>query len=237
MPQSSCCSRFRNFYFLINFASMNVNVLISRFFSGTDPYIEVFDQENVYAVYLRLQKALRDMPDIELSILQALAYCFYEVMDNVLVHSGKPCGTVMMEYLPDKKRIKILVADDGMGIRASLSQNPQFSDISEETALLSCIEDKVTSGNGMGFGLYSTAKLVKDAGTMLLIHSGNHCLTYNDGIAVVKSGGKWQGTIVFFELFSDKEINPDAVVDNRTSIKEQYNETFLDNQDIFDELW
>ena len=33
------------------------------------------------------------------------------------------------------------------------------------------------------------------------------------------------------------KILPDAVVDNRTSIKEQYNETFLDNQDIFDELW
>lgn len=216
---------------------MNVNALISRFFGDNKPLIEVFDQENVYAVYKRLQEILRDMPDIELSVLQALAYCFYEVMDNVLIHSGKPCGTVILEYLPEKKRIKILVADDGMGIHASLSKNPQFSNISEETALRTCIEDKVTSGNGMGFGLYSTAKLVKDAGTALLIHSGKHFLTYKDGIAAVESDGNWQGTIVFFELFSDKEINPDAVVDNRTSIKAQYNETFLENQDIFDELW
>ena len=216
---------------------MNVNALISRFFGDTRPCIEVFDQENVYAVYKRLQEILRDMPDIELSVLQALAYCFYEVMDNVLIHSGKPCGTVILEYLPEMKRIRILVADDGMGIRASLSMNPQFSDISEETALCACIEDKMTSGKGMGFGLYSTAKLVKDAGTVLLIHSGNHFLTYKDGIAIVESDGNWQGTIVYFELFSDREINPDAVVDNRTSIKAQYNETFLENQDIFDELW
>ena len=77
---------------------MNVNALISRFFGDTKPCIEVFDQENVYAVYKRLQEILRDMPDIELSVLQALAYCFYEVMDNVLIHSGKPCGTVIMSW-------------------------------------------------------------------------------------------------------------------------------------------
>ena len=74
---------------------MNVNALISRFFSDTTPAIEVFDQKNIYAVYVRLQEMLRDMPDIELSVLQALAYCFYEVMDNVLIHSGKPCAPAL----------------------------------------------------------------------------------------------------------------------------------------------
>lgn len=216
---------------------MNINALISRFFLGATPAIEVFDQKNVYAVYVRLQEMLRDMPDIELSVLQALAYCFYEVMDNVLIHSGKPCGTVIMEYDPEQKRIKILVADDGIGIQASLSQNPEFAGLSEEDALRSCIEDKVTSGNGMGFGLYSTARLVKNAGTMLLIHSGNHFLRYEEGVPHVETNGFWQGTLVYFEINSDQEINPDSVVDNRTDVKSQYNETFLDRQDTFDELW
>lgn len=216
---------------------MNINALISRFFLGATPAIEVFDQKNIYAVYVRLQEMLRDMPDIELSVLQALAYCFYEVMDNVLIHSGKPCGTVIMEYDPEQKRIKILVADDGIGIQASLSQNPEFAGLSEEDALRSCIEDKVTSGNGMGFGLYSTARLVKNAGTKLLIHSGNHFLRYEEGVPHVETNGFWQGTLVYFEINSDQEINPDSVVDNRTDVKSQYNETFLDRQDTFDELW
>lgn len=216
---------------------MNINALISRFFLGATPAIEVFDQSNIYAVYVRLQEMLRDMPDIELSVLQALAYCFYEVMDNVLIHSGKPCGTVIMEYDPEQKRIKILVADDGIGIQASLSQNPEFAGLSEEDALRSCIEDKVTSGNGMGFGLYSTARLVKKAGTKLLIHSGNHFLRYEEGVPHVETNGFWQGTLVYFEINSDQEINPDSVVDNRTDVKSQYNETFLDRQDTFDELW
>lgn len=216
---------------------MNINALISRFFLGATPAIEVFDQNNMYAVYVRLQEMLRDMPDIELSVLQALAYCFYEVMDNVLIHSGKPCGTVIMEYDPEQKRIKILVADDGIGIQASLSQNPEFAGLSEEDALRSCIEDKVTSGNGMGFGLYSTARLVKNAGTKLLIYSGNHFLRYEEGVPHVETNGFWQGTLVYFEINSDQEINPDSVVDNRTDVKSQYNETFLDRQDTFDELW
>ena len=216
---------------------MNVNILISRYFENTAPSIEVFDQTNIYAVYKRLQEMLRDIPDIDLSVLQALAYCFYEVMDNVLTHSGKPCGTVILDYRPEQNRIKILVADDGIGIRASLSQNPQFKEISEEEALYSCIEDRVTSGNGMGFGLYSTSRLVKDAGTRLLIHSGSHFLRYEGGVPSVEANGFWQGTLVFFEIISDKEINPDTVVDNRTDVKSQYNEAFLEGQDTFDELW
>lgn len=216
---------------------MNVNALISRFFPDATPAIEVFDQKNIYTVYVRLQEMLHDMPDIELSVLQALAYCFYEVMDNVLIHSGKPCGTVIMEYNPDQRRIKILVADDGIGIHASLSRNPAFAGFSEEEALRSCIEDTVTSGNGMGFGLYSTARLVKNAGTVLLIHSGNHLLRYEEGIPHVEANGSWQGTLVYFEINSDQEINPDSVVDNRTDIQSQYNETFLEKQDTFDKLW
>lgn len=216
---------------------MNVNVLISRFFNNSEPYIEVFDSKNIYSVYVELQEKLRDIADIELSVLQALAYCFYEVMDNVLVHSCKSNGMVLLEYLPKQKRIKILIADDGIGIKASLSENKQFSDITEEKALYSCVEDKVSSGNGMGFGLYSTARLVKDAGTKLIIQSGEHTLCCEGAEMHVEKSDLWQGTLVYLELISDKEINPDAVVDNRTNVIGQYNETFLDKKDRFDELW
>ena len=89
----------------------------------------------------------------------------------------------------------------------------------------------------MGFGLYSTARLVKNAGTMLLIHSGNHLLRYEEGIPRVETSGFWQGVLVYFEINSDQDINPDSVVDNRTDVQSQYNETFLEKQDTFDELW
>jgi len=216
---------------------MNVNFLLSHFFKYTEPAIEVFDKDSIYPSYFQLQERLLGMPNIERSVLQALAYCFYEIMDNVLDHSGKQNGVVIMEYDDEQKRIRVLVADEGIGVRASLSQNPEFAEVTEEDALKSCIEDRVTSGSGMGFGLFCTARLVKFAGTRLLIHSGNHFLRYENGESNVERNGFWQGTIIFLELVSDKEINPNSVVDNRTDVISQYNETFLENQDTFDKLW
>ena len=216
---------------------MNVNFLLSRFFKYTSPVIETFDKDNIFPAFVRIQEMLLGMPDIELTVLQGLAYCFYEILDNVLTHSGESHGVVIMEYDADEKRIRVLVADEGMGVRASLSRNTEYSGVSEEEALHLCINDKVTSGKGLGFGLYTTSRLINEAGTRLIIHSGNHFLCYENGSAKVEDDGFWQGTIVFLELISDMEINPNAVVDDRTDIIAQYNEQFLEGQDSFDKLW
>ena len=59
-----------------------------------------------------------------------------------------------MRYLPEENKIQILVADDGIGVKASLSTNPKYETISEEEAVRTCIMDGVTDGKGMGFGLF-----------------------------------------------------------------------------------
>jgi len=69
--------------------------------------------------------------DIEVSVLQALSYCLYEMMDNVHIHSGKPLGTAMTQYDDQLKVLRILIADDGMGIRESLAENEKYKDITE----------------------------------------------------------------------------------------------------------
>ena len=46
----------------------------------------------------------------------------------------------------------------------------------------------------------------------------------------------WQGTIVYLQLATNKEINPAEVVANRTNVSAQYNETFLTDNDL-EELW
>jgi anti-sigma regulatory factor (Ser/Thr protein kinase) len=60
-----------------------------------------------------------------------MSYCFYEVMDNVLIHSGKMNGIVITSYSEAQHLIQILVADDGMGILSSLAQNRDYKDISD----------------------------------------------------------------------------------------------------------
>lgn len=51
-----------------------------------------------------------------------------------------------------------------------------------------------------------------------------------------KTGDTWQGTIVYLQLRTDKEIDPSKVVANRTNAAEQYNELFLNDNEL-EELW
>ena len=217
---------------------MNVSTLIKQYFAShiDDVVIDVFDEKNIYSVYQRVIETLTHHVNIETTLLQALSYCFYEILDNVLTHSGKELGTVITNYNPEGHTLSLLVADDGQGIRTSLAENVKYANLSEPEALELCIRDSVTDGKGMGFGLYSTSLLVRDAGLRFDIRSGNHTLRLQDGQTSVVSSDSWQGTIVYLQLRTDKEINPSDVVANRTNVVEQYNELFLNDNEL-EELW
>lgn len=217
---------------------MNIDRLLETYFKGCSPLptIEVFDNENIYDVYVDIVRILKNTPEVELSVLQLLSYCFYEILDNVLTHSGKKNGTVLLHYDSQRARIKILVADDGIGIHRSLSENEEYQHLSEAEALRMCLKDRVTDGKGMGFGLYSTVSLIRNAGVILKIHSGQHILQTNGELEDVLDATQWQGTIIYLELHSNKEIDPNSILENRTDAETEFNETFIDTSDI-DELW
>ena len=217
---------------------MNISTLIKQYFAShtDDVVIDVFDEKNIYSVYQRVMEMLTHHVSIETTLLQALSYCFYEILDNVLTHSGKELGTVITYYDPEGHMLSLLVGDDGQGIRTSLAENVKYANLSESEALEMCIRESVTDGKGMGFGLYSTSLLVRDAGLRFDIRSGNHTLRLQDGKTFIASSNPWQGTVVYLQLWTDKEINPSDVVANRTNVAEQYNELFLNDNEL-EELW
>ena len=219
--------------------SMNINSLIQKYFADCSwkTTIDVFDSKNIFDVYKRIVEVLNHQPAIELSVLQGLSYCFYEILDNVLTHSGKQCGTVLTCYLKEKATIRILVADDGIGVRNSLIANTQYANITEQEALILCIKNGVTDGKGMGFGLYSTLRLINSVGIRFEIVSGNHSLKRTiNGVEVTKNTNEWQGTLVYVEISADKEINPNDIVENRTDCETEYNDLFFSDDDL-DNLW
>lgn len=217
---------------------MNVSSLIKQYFTSNsnDVTIDVFDEKNIYTVYQRVIETLTHHMNIETTLLQALSYCFYEILDNVLTHSGKELGSVISHYDPEGHTLSLLVADDGQGIRTSLAENEKYSKLTEPEALEICIKDSVTDGKGMGFGLYTTSLLAKDAGLRFDIRSGNHTLSWKESKYLVTESDAWQGTIVYLQLRTDKEIDPGKVVANRTNPAEQYNELFLKDNEL-EELW
>lgn len=217
---------------------MNLTTLIKQYFphSTDEIIIDVFDEKNIYDVYQRVVSVLTQYIDIETTVLQAMSYCFYEILDNVLTHSGKELGSIITHYNPNNHILSFLVADDGIGIQASLSENEKYNTITEPEALSMCIKDTVTDGKGMGFGLYSTSLLARDAGLRFEIRSGKYTMKVQDNIEFTKENEYWQGTIVYLQLRTNKEINPSEVVANRTNVIAQYNETFLNDNELT-ELW
>lgn len=69
-----------------------------------------------------------------------------------------------------------------------------------------------------------------------MLHSGTHKLIEEEGQTSVIDNGLWHGTIIYMEISTSLDINPNDVVDNRTSIEEQYNESFIDTDEL-EALW
>ena len=216
---------------------MDVSFLLDKYFKGAkDVSIDVFDAQTLSNVYKDVVTAMTSHFEIEVSVLQALSYCLYEMMDNVHIHSGKPLGTVMTSYNDTQKTLSILIADDGMGIKASLTENEEFRDITEAEALKMCLEDQITDGKGLGFGLYTTSRLVDCIGKEFILHSGKHKLIRKDGQESVVENGFWQGTLIYMVIGTGEEIDPNQIVDHRTDVVEEYNETFVESSEI-ESLW
>ena len=216
---------------------MDVAFILDKYFNGAkNVSIDVFDAQTLNSVYRDVVTAMTSHFEIEVSVLQALSYCLYEMMDNVHIHSGKPLGTAMTQYEDERKVLRILIADDGMGIRKSLAENEKYKDITEAEALKLCLEDNITDGKGMGFGLYTTSRLVDSIGKEFILHSGSHKLIIQDGATSVIENGFWQGTLIYMEIGTGEEIDPNQIVDYRADAAEEYNEAFVETGEL-ESLW
>lgn len=98
---------------------MDVAFLIKEYFKGVEDAISIdaFDSITLNVVYTRVLKLLTSHFEIETSVLQSLSYCFYEILDNVHIHSGKPLGIAITHFDAAKNILRILIADDGWEYR------------------------------------------------------------------------------------------------------------------------
>ena len=133
---------------------MDVAFLIKEYFKGVESNlsIDVFDSFTLNSVYSNVLNTLTSHFEIETSVLLSLRYCFYEILDNVHIHSG------------------------------------------------------------------------------------HHKLIDKNGDISIVSNGFWQGTIVYMEISTNIDVNPNDVVENRTDIEAEFNEPFLESDEL-NTLW
>lgn len=132
---------------------MDIAFLLEKYFrTAENVSIDVFDAQTLNSVYQNVIKSMTSHFEIEVSVLQAISYCLYEVMDNVHIHSG------------------------------------------------------------------------------------SHKLIIKEGNTSVIENGFWQGTLIYMKIGTEREIDPNQIVDHRTDAAGEFNETFVESEEL-EKLW
>jgi hypothetical protein len=110
--------------------------------------------------------------------IQAVQYCFSELIRNVLEHAGGTPAFACAQYYHAAHRVSIGVADCGVGLLASLKKAHDFAD--DQHAIIGALKPGITgaprqmygSPDNAGVGLFFTKSIAKASGEYFAILSG-----------------------------------------------------------------
>lgn len=148
------------------------------------------------------------------SSFAAMAGLAFELGENVRQHSDSPEGALALETDGSGKRIRMAVADAGIGIRASLIRNPKHADIDDD---LVAIERAVRAGEtgepgtGGGMGLYLTRAIVRGNGGRVLLRSGEARWEECDDRRRERRLAPLLGTLIGIETRTDRTLHDDQI--------------------------
>ncbi len=98
-----------------------------------------------------------------------------ELVDNFARHSTETLAAFHMQYYPNKNEIALAIADCGIGIRSSLSSNPQYAYLKKEphhVAIIKAFEPGVARSEG-GMGLTDVRDSITSLNGYLLLTTGD----------------------------------------------------------------
>ncbi len=105
-----------------------------------------------------------------------------ELVDNFAEHSLHSLATLAMQYYPTKHKITIAIGDCGIGIRASLCKNPQYSyltDVPHYEAIIKALEPLVSVRTDGGMGLTQVSEQIHEANGELILATGDGYVILN----------------------------------------------------------
>lgn len=144
----------------------------------------------------------------------ALSGLAFELGENVRQHSASSEGVVALETDGSDKRIRMAVADAGIGIRTSLARNPEHIDLDDD---LTAIERAVRAGEtgepgaGGGMGLCLTRAIVRGNGGRVLLRSGDACWEESEECRRRRRLPPLRGTLIGIEARTDRPLDDEEV--------------------------
>jgi hypothetical protein len=165
----------------------------------TDQILEVFESS------LRMSEGVKG----------SLKMALNELMMNVFDHSESSRGCyVCAQSYPQTQKIRLCIADFGIGILTSLKKNPSFSGLnSDYKAIMQAVKEGVTSREKgfAGYGLTHINRFIKANEGKMYILSGKGKVLWNFSKTRKREENKqtmhvpFQGTIVKLEINADKQ--------------------------------
>lgn len=178
---------------------------------------EHFSGEHDYAaVAAGLTKALTERCETDEIARASIRVCLDEIAENVVNHAATPLGGfAAAQGWKASGEFEIGIVDLGVGIRASLTQNPRYADVTDDAnAITTALQPRVTATperNG-GIGLFITKMLLRANGGALLVRSGYGAVTSDEaGEHATLENARMPGTLVAIRARSDRPLNINAV--------------------------
>lgn len=211
--------------------------------TGKFTEIRVFNEDTALSLFDDIMRILINNK-VDENVLAVLNFCLWEVIDNTLNHSGVGftygvgSGFACAQYFPNRNELRIMIADNGVGVHYALTQHPnsKFKHLSAEEAVWSCVDKNVTNSAGMGFGLWATAEMIRENAGELIVYSGNHQLVCTTEKTIAEKSN-WKGTFTFLKINTNIPVNHEVIFDkhhDKMADFLEYKENLLGN---IDNLW
>lgn len=147
-------------------------------------------------------------------VLNAFEWSFYEISDNVLLHSDTPRPAwLQLTSYPDKQQVEFVIVDTGQGIRASLSEF--FPDLTSDQQAVELAVQKETTRNreiGQGNGLSGTVGIATGANGWMNLHSGHGQLRWLEDQHYTGPSSYHPGTLVTVTLPTHRPLDISAAL-------------------------
>ena len=173
---------------------------------GHVPALNYTNIDESIVIFSRVMDMILGQLKVERTVLQAVEWALWEIMDNVSNHAESPVGGfVQATTYRVANRIEFVVADSGMGIPESIGI-PEH-----KVALQEAISEGVTRDKEMnaGNGLYGSYQVASLSGGVFEIHSLNGFLSHrpNGEFVIRQERVPYNGTSVLCGIkFSESGI-------------------------------
>ncbi len=181
---------------------------------GFRPCSMFSDDKDYWKVAKAMTEALCESCKVDDVARSAVRICLEEVTENVVYHAEARHGFGAAQGWAKTREFEIGIVDLGRGVRASLTQNPDYADIVDDVSAIStALGARVTATphRNSGIGLYITKMLLAANGGSFLVRSGNGAVYSGATDESRAESVDFPGTIVALRARTDHSLDINAI--------------------------